>query len=75
MAVPEQPKSSSLQKTVSSRLGSHKTVISHQLLDIYQLSVISDQGSVIRFEFSVNSNKWQLRSFPFTDYCLLITDN
>jgi hypothetical protein len=53
VAVPEQPKSSSLQKTVSSRLGSHKTVISHQLLDIYQLSVIRYQLSDLGFQLKV----------------------
>ncbi|KAB0239860.1 hypothetical protein EZJ55_03785 [Microcystis aeruginosa EAWAG127a] len=58
MAVPEQPKSSSLQKTVSSRLGSHKTVISHQLLDIYQLSVIRYQLSDLGFQSKILSGKF-----------------
>ncbi|TRU74195.1 MAG: hypothetical protein EWV55_05480 [Microcystis viridis Mv_BB_P_19951000_S69] len=39
-----------------------------ELIPIYQLSVISDQLSMIRFEFSVNSIKWQVLSFLFTDY-------
>ncbi|TRU02485.1 MAG: hypothetical protein EWV45_10505 [Microcystis flos-aquae Mf_QC_C_20070823_S10D] len=67
MAVPEQPKSSSLQKTVSSRLGSHKTVISHQLLDIYQLSVIRYQLSDLGFQSKVLSGK-------FRAFLSLITD-
>ncbi|TRU05212.1 MAG: hypothetical protein EWV61_05120 [Microcystis aeruginosa Ma_AC_P_19900807_S300] len=68
MAVPEQPKSSSLQKTVSSRLGSHKTVISHQLLDIYQLSVISYQLSDLSFQSTVLSGKFGAFLSLITDY-------
>ncbi|REJ57198.1 MAG: hypothetical protein DWQ51_03480 [Microcystis wesenbergii TW10] len=45
------------------------------LVDVLAKSVISYQLSVIRCEFSVNSMKWQVGSFLFTDYRLLFTSH